>query len=50
MIGIIKSHSGVVEGLTHDEWWELYKAWVYFKLYYEKEMKKDVRFQERLSQ
>lgn len=40
----------VVEGLTHDEWWELYKTWVYFKLYYEKEMKKDARFQERLSQ
>lgn len=46
----LESYSGVVEGLTHDEWWELYKAWVYFKLYYEKEMKKDVRFQERLSQ
>lgn len=46
----LESYSGVVEGLTHDEWWELYKALVYFKLYYEKEMKKDVRFQERLSQ
>lgn len=45
-----QSYSGVIEGLTHDEWWELYKAWLYFKLYYEQEMKKDVRFQERLSQ
>ena len=38
------SYSGVVEGLTHEEWWEIYKAWVNFKLYYEQEMKKDVKY------
>lgn len=41
----LSSYSGVVEGLTHEEWWETYKAWVNFKLYYEQEMKEDVRFQ-----
>lgn len=46
----LESYSGVVEGLIHEEWWEVYKSWVNFKLYYEQEMKKDVRFQERLSQ
>lgn len=46
----LESYSGVVEGLIHEEWWEVYKSWVNFKLYYEQEMRKDVRFQERLSQ
>lgn len=45
----LESYSGVVKGLIHEEWWEVYKSWVNFKLYYEQEMKKDVRFQERLS-
>lgn len=40
----LESHSVVVGGLIHEEWWEVYKSWVNFKLYYEQEMKKDVRF------
>jgi len=40
----LESYSGVVGGLIHEEWWEVYKSWVNFKLYYEQEMKKDVRF------
>lgn len=40
----LESYSGVVKGLIHEEWWEVYKSWVNFKLYYKQEMKKDVRF------